>query len=378
MFRSTSTQSASQELPFSASSLPIEVWTKIYRRILRSDLHKCDSSDILPLLTACRSSKSLLTSLPEYKYLRTVITRMKCTTYSTKHNLFTVAQYTEAPYRVSGKAVAILNHRSSRETDDGLRRDMVETELKSLRESRARFFGIDDGIKIYPDTLQADTCIKACYDLIQSEPAEDDNIADIRRSLKHLEAITFRHSTTHYLPAVPREHTTVLIAASRRVNSSDYASWFDKDCLWKGSAEYLYWLCKEGRDLEVPERRVNRKHHDTKEMRLLCKNFVKWYERRPCKKRISFKTDLWVPLHRMASWEDSENDSNHELEGDPDVVGNNGDVVLVDNSDDEFGEVSVHSDDDSQDSSDAADYFVDDVEEFGVDFDLADSWFVHS
>ncbi|KAJ3048949.1 hypothetical protein HK097_010053 [Rhizophlyctis rosea] len=261
---------------------------------------------MLDLLSACQSSKNLLTSFPEYHHLRTIILRMRYTTFSAKHKLFTVTQRTKGDSEACGKYVAVLSENSSTETDDEKRWTDINAELKCLRKYHTRQFGAYesdiDGSQMYPDSKEAERLIHCCKDLIKMEPDTHD-IRRIKRSLKTLETIeenfTRRKSIIESLPSInsiPHSRTPVLIASyghcscacSEDVIENDYLSWFEKDCYWKGSAGYLYWLCKEGRDLKDPERRVSANGSEAKKMSLMYENIVRWYECKPIDRQIAY------------------------------------------------------------------------------------------
>ncbi|KAJ3054688.1 hypothetical protein HK097_001095 [Rhizophlyctis rosea] len=190
--------------------------TKILRNLLISDLHKRDCSNILPFLTACQSAKALITSFPEYKQLRTVITRMRCTTFSAKHKLFAVTQSDAGDYGVRMKFVAILDENPSQGAEGEMVRNKIRERLNSLCRRYARYFGghEDDIAEVYPDSQEAERLIHCCKELIQTE-REDRYIQLIKRSLQSLKTIENEFTQTELkiqnLPVLPRSQRTVLI-----------------------------------------------------------------------------------------------------------------------------------------------------------------------
>ncbi|KAJ3041276.1 hypothetical protein HDV00_009669 [Rhizophlyctis rosea] len=313
--------------PLSTSSvayLPTELWTTIISLILLPDLRTRTTTNVLPLLLLSKTFKAVVTSTQEFQYLRNARLRMRNTVFTSAHKLFRVG---EGDYQVHGNYIAILSG------GEDIAAYTSEPGFASLRRSGLR--DLRDGwIWNFPQELNKDDIspeqlmqaakeyIAKMNSAVAKQKADESALASLsldshtltevyqlESSLAFLEALE-RTSTRiqsslpilQALPALPKSQTTVVVCSFAHDSTcgTDDAinykavTWDEKageeyGINFLGSAEYMYWLCQEGRDLKIPQRRVSDDDYDAKERAIIYEKFIEWYEKGRLK-----ETRLWV------------------------------------------------------------------------------------
>ena len=255
---STTKAPPSPLFPVSAYSLPTELWTKIFRYILQPDLHTRNHSNLIPLLTICRALKALLCSMPEYQLLCNAILRMRHSIFAAQQQLTVVKR---RRFGFSGKFyLAALPSDSADSSQFTIKSVLDATKRAELRRIR------DRAERCLPDAAR-----KSCEECGSSHPTDDEQLMatcedfvqshsdearpgimepHLRRlnTLKAMEArIDSNLHILQTLPPVPRPQTTVLNSrvghcscnGTHDIVEPVRSSWIGKDCIWKGSAEYI-------------------------------------------------------------------------------------------------------------------------------------------
>ncbi|KAJ3039506.1 hypothetical protein HDV00_012186 [Rhizophlyctis rosea] len=95
------------------------------------------------------------------------------------------------------------------------------------------------------------------------------------------------------LPDLPMAQATVVVGnpglAEVGDNLSEYTTWDERDDVeLLGSAEYMYWLCKEGRNLREPQLEVKSGDYDVEANGFFHREFMRWYDKRNVRYRGVF------------------------------------------------------------------------------------------
>ncbi|KAJ3037660.1 hypothetical protein HK097_003438 [Rhizophlyctis rosea] len=301
------TKSHPQRPTFTARFLSTELWTKIFRYILVPALNTRNPRDIyslMKLLRASRSTKALITSLPEFQYLRNAYLRMRYTPFTPDQKLFRVYKYTGDQYSTKAICVSLLPSEAgthSHFTIDQTFDEEISRLLYNLRSHYTDFFATDpDSIEDpIPETESSDRLIQACKDLISTQHPHDPTIRALTSYLQDLDHTSRKYASQkallHALPSLPKSQHTVMIdsyshcscnGTNTVLGCDGETTWNRVSCTWKGSAEYLYSLCRDWRDLAFPGRRVSRDDYDFEQTRLLYENYLVWYEGGPYQEQI--------------------------------------------------------------------------------------------
>ncbi|KAJ3041274.1 hypothetical protein HDV00_009667 [Rhizophlyctis rosea] len=290
--RTTGVQVQTLPSPFPTSNvayLPTELWTNIIQIVLYPDLSRRTCTNVLPLLLVSNSFKAIVNSTREYQYLRNARLRMRHSFYSSACKLFQEA---------AGKYVAILPGGGENVSPFTTKREFTALMRWPLSDLR---WALPGDLREQLSGADFDQVVQAAKDCAasRSSAADDNHERDlgvaIVRFENHDEIVQFMNlsnriqsniSILQALPDLPKAQTTVAVdhwghcscnGTDENIDSQR-GTWDEREVLFLGSAEYMYWLCKEGRDLKLPHRRVSDDDYDAKGWRVLYETFVKWYE----------------------------------------------------------------------------------------------------
>ncbi|KAJ3041270.1 hypothetical protein HDV00_009663 [Rhizophlyctis rosea] len=308
-------QTHSLQTPMSSvAHLPTELWTKIISIVLLPDLHTRTTTNVLPLLLVSKVFKAFVISTQEFQYLRNARLRVQNTVFTSAHKLFRVGKG-HPRVQVSGQYVAALPG------GPDVKAFTTEMEFEWLRRDGIASVCASLDPKVVMELLASgdfhnEKAIQAARDWVaftDAEVAKTDSftrrmseiVRDKLKSFDAMERTSIRVQSNlpilQTLPDLPKTQTTVVVRRfCHGSEPTDFlldtmpVTWgervgHDWDVNFLGSAEYLYWLCKEGRDLKVPQRRVSDDDYDAKERAIIYEKFIEWYE----KGKLD-ETKLWI------------------------------------------------------------------------------------